>query len=461
MLVNSESIIGFDKERMHISNLKLEWKNKSILIVGAGATGISCAEFLTQNGIDFKIVDSREALTIKKNFVNVIYGEFQRHFFDEADVLIVSPGLSLMQPLLQQAIQQGKDVIGDVELFCRLTNKPIIAITGSNGKSTVTTLVGNILNALNLLVKIGGNIGVPCLELLKHDDEIDCYVLELSSFQLETTFSLKAHASAILNLSEDHLDRYSSYDDYCNAKKKILLNAENVIINRDDELVVEFSRNSVVKITSFSLSDPSADLHIKDNNKVFLGNQKILDLSKIKLIGQHNKSNILAALSLCSVFDIDLTKAQKVINNFSGLEHRSQVVSEHAAAMWINDSKATNIGATRAALKGLSDKPVYLILGGQAKGQDFNELVPVLTNNIKEIIVYGEDAGLITSKIENKIEMKISRVDILENAVKSINEKVALGDFVLFSPACASFDQFDNYMQRGDCFVAAVKGLEC
>lgn len=464
MLVSKKSRIGFDKETMSISSLKLEWENKNILIVGAGATGLSCAEFLNELKIEFKIVDSRKKPLSQYGASNVICGDFQKKYFIDADVLLVSPGVSLKHPLLQDAIKQGKDVIGDVELFCRLTDKRIIAITGSNGKSTVTTLVGNILNALDINTQIGGNIGVPCLELLKHDKDTDCYVLELSSFQLETTTSLEAFAGVILNLSEDHMDRYDSYIDYCNAKKKVLMNAENIIINIDAPEVVEFSRKFSGKRTTFSLVDSSADFSIekgRDTETVLHAGKKIMDLSRILLIGQHNKSNILAAFSLCSVFNIDLSKAVNVVNDFSGLEHRSQVVSHFNKVLWVNDSKATNIGATSAALNGLSNRNIHLILGGQAKGQDFNDLAPALTSNIKEIIVYGEDAELIISSIQRNTNINFTQVDTLDDAVKVINKNNNVGDVVLLSPACASFDQFDNYMQRGEHFIDAIARLEC
>jgi len=467
MLVNEKSISGNDKARMKISDLKLEWQDKSILIVGCGASGISCANFLSKHGFKFSIIDSRTSVAniedIKQQY-KIMFGEFQENFFSDADILIVSPGVSIKHPFIQAAIQQGKEVIGDVDLFCRLVDEPIVAITGSNGKSTVTTLVGGILNAVNINTKIGGNIGVPCLDLLL-EYNADCYVLELSSFQLETTSHLNAYASVILNLSEDHMDRYASFLDYCNAKQKILKNSKNIIINLDDKLAADVSKINAGnnKDITFSLSaSAKADffVDVQDGSEwVFHNNKPVIDISNIKIVGQHNKLNILAALSLCSVFDIDLTKTQNIINDFSGLPHRSQVVFSSDGVQWINDSKATNIGATSAALKGFSKSSIHLILGGQGKGQDFRELLPVLTSNILQIIIYGEDATIIVNAFKDKTSIKLVSMQTLEQSVEFISQTANKGEVVLFSPACASFDQFDNYMHRGESFINIVKRL--
>jgi len=478
MLAVKRNISGIDKTIMNIANLKLEWKEKNILIVGCGVSGISCANFLSRNDIKFSIIDSRTNI---KNISNINqrytikFGDFQENDFSTADIIIVSPGVSIKHPFIQKAIAEGKEVFGDVDLFCRLVDAPIIAITGSNGKSTVTTLVGDILNASNINAKVGGNIGVPCLDLLSldllsldllgqdhfdsdhsYEAKVDCYVLELSSFQLETTSHLKAYASVILNLSEDHMDRYDSFLDYCNAKQRILNDSKYTIINLDDKLASKLS-HAEDSIT-FSLST-KADftLGLKSGKEWIFHNEKpFLDISKLRIVGQHNKSNILAAISLCSVFDIALDKTAQAINTFSGLEHRSQLISNYKNVQWINDSKATNVGATRAALNGFSNRPLYLILGGQSKGQDFNELLPVLTNNIKQIFIYGEDSDLIANSIKEKTKISIQCLPTLKESINEISKLVIDDDVVLFSPACASFDQFDNYMHRGQSFVQYV-----
>ncbi len=460
-------MLSNDSEKMKIVDLKHDWQNKKILIVGAGSTGLSCANFLKRHGLDFVIVDSRQNLSGLHHGIDIIGGDFKAENFNVADILIVSPGVPLTEPFVQSAIKQGKEVIGDVELFCRLTEKPIIAITGSNGKSTVTTLVGEILNAVKFVAKVGGNIGVPCLDLLESDAETDCYVLELSSFQLETTLSLKSHASVILNLTEDHLDRYESFQGYCNAKKKILLNSENIIVNNDDEGVVKFCATHNTNKISFSIVGDKADFYIDIDTEEYSGHEcvfhkghAIVDISDIQLVGQHNKQNILAAVSLCSTFGINLKAISKVIASFTGLEHRSQRVSHYAGATWINDSKATNIAATCAALNGFSNNDIHLILGGQAKGQDFKELTPAITSNVKTIVIFGEDADLIRTGIEIDTTARIEMVDNLNESVEIVAQSLSFGDVVLFSPACASFDQFDNYMQRGQSFINAVKRLE-
>jgi len=463
MLVNRNLDLGEDEIEMRISELKSQWKDKAVLIVGAGATGLSCANFLYKQNINFTIIDSRRSVAniidIQNKF-EIIYGDFQADYFDAVDILIVSPGVPVQYPYIQRALQHGKQIIGDVALFCMLANAPVIEITGSNGKSTVTTLVGEILNSLKLDARIGGNIGVPCLELLTNV-EPDCYVLELSSFQLETTANLTATASVILNLSEDHMDRYDSFTDYFSAKQKIFENSKNIIVNLDDAQTVELTKKLNINKVTFSLNNKSkANFYIDNNNGsewVWFNKKPLINISNIQIVGQHNKLNILAALSLCSVLDIDLNKTEDAINEFSGLEHRSQVISTQKGVQWINDSKATNIGATTAALRGFLNKPIILILGGQSKGQDFSELIPVLTENIKQIIIYGEDADLIFNAIKSIPSLSIKKVATLEESICFIEPLVVEGDVVLFSPACASFDQFDNYMQRGRCFVSAVQ----
>ncbi len=463
MLARNNLNLGSNKTEVKISDLKLQWKDKAILIVGGGVTGLSCARFLKKHGLDFVIVDSRSSvisITDIQNKFEIICGEFQEHYFTNADILIVSPGISIKHPYIQAAIQQKKQVIGDVALFCTLTDAPIIAITGSNGKSTVTTLVGEILNSAGLEARVGGNIGVPCLELLT-DNEPDCYVLELSSFQLETTPNLDAYVSVVLNLSEDHMDRYDSFLDYCNAKKKIFKNTQNIVVNTDDQRTVELTESININKITFGLENKTGlNFYLDTHNGVewvFHNGKPLISISNIKIAGQHNKLNILAVLSLCSVFDIELGKTEKVISQFTGLEHRSQVISTKKGVRWVNDSKATNIGATSAALKGFSDYPLYLILGGQSKGQNFMELVPFITKNIKQIIVYGEDAELIFNTIRSVPELSVTKVQTLEEAIKFIEPYVIRGDVVLFSPACASFDQFDNYVHRGQSFISIVQ----
>jgi len=280
--------------------------------------------------------------------------------------------------------------------------------------------------------------------------------LELSSFQLETTSHLKAYASVILNLSEDHMDRYDSFLDYCNAKQRILNDSKYTIINLDDKLASKLSHTE--DSITFSLNT-KADftLDLKAGKEWVFHNEKpFLDISNLRIVGQHNKSNILAAISLCSVFDIALDKTAQAIKTFSGLEHRSQLISNYKNVQWINDSKATNIGATSAALNGFSNRSLYLILGGQSKGQDFTDLLPVLTNNIKQIFIYGEDSDLIANSIKEKIEISIQCVSTLKETINKISKLVNDDDVVLFSPACASFDQFDNYIHRGQSFVQYV-----
>ncbi len=446
-------------------NLINEWKNKRILLVGLGVTGLSCAKFLYKHSLDFSIVDSRKEPTGIKELnstmpdVSIVTGAFKTEYFLAADILVVSPGVSVKDPAIEAARKAGKLVTGDIDIFCQLITKPVIAITGSNGKSTVTQLIGDSINAANKTALVGGNIGVPALDLLE-GPEPDYYVLELSSFQLETTAHMQNHIACLLNVSEDHLDRYSSYADYISAKEIILNNAGYVVALMDDKVVRNLLQKQNIptnKIRMISYENESADYYLTSKaGEIFLhiSDEYEINAQEFSLSGKHNYANILFVIAVLQLINIDIEKSLTCIKNFSGLQHRCQVVYQKNNIEWINDSKATNVGATLAALNGLSDKPIILLLGGQSKGQDFAPLIESIRSYVVLLLIFGQDA----EKIARDINMPeiTSVLTNLEQAVIKAKESAAADSRVLLSPACASFDQFMNYEHRGEVFAELV-----
>lgn len=434
------------------------------LIVGLGETGLSCARFLTRRGVEVAVTDSREqppALDeIRRQLPDValFVGGFEPIAFARAERIVVSPGVSLQQPLLQEARRRGVEIIGDIELFARTVHAPVIGITGSNGKSTVTTLVGEMARQAGRDVRVGGNLGTPALELIE-DIEPDLYVLELSSFQLEAVVSLHCLAATVLNISADHLDRYASLDDYAGAKRHIYTGAAVQVINRDDAAAAALaSANGAV--ISFGLNAPDGRnfgvLSTSDGAWIVRGDQRWLPVDQLRLPGRHNLANALAALALGDAAGLDKQAMLTVLREFQGLPHRTQWVAEYQGVSWYNDSKATNIGATLAAVQGL-DGPLVLIAGGQGKGADFSQLAAGLAGRVKAVVLLGEAAGEIERALGATVASR--RAGSMKEAVSQAAELAQAGDRVLLSPACASFDMFDNYQQRGAQFIQAVQEL--
>ncbi len=443
------------------------------VIVGLGKTGLSVARYLASKNCEFSVVDSRDAPPnaddLKKDYADVQshYGSFNSTWFDQADQLIVNPGIAIATPEIHQASQLGTEIIGDIELFAREVSntKSIIAITGSNGKTTVTMLLDLMAKKSGVKVGAGGNIGTPALDLLI-DDQIELYVLELSSFQLETTSSLQTKAAVILNISEDHLDRYDNdIKKYADAKAVIYNNCQQVICNRDDLISMRLvSDLGIQQVTSFGLNKPEEnDYGIDQRNGqdwLVKGNQFIMVASEIKLPGQHNVSNALAAIALGETVGLKMSAMLEVLREFSGMEHRTEWLVNIEGIDWYNDSKGTNVGATLAALSGLPGKTV-LIAGGQGKGADFLPLKKVIAEKAHAVVLMGEDA----TKIAEFVDASISVVYV--NSMKKAVEKsyelakgiVGQGN-VLLSPACASFDMFDNYVARGMIFTQEVEELQ-
>ncbi len=434
------------------------------LIVGLGATGLSCARFLAAHGVEVAVTDSRErppavdAIRDELPDVALFLGGYAPDVFARAQRLVVSPGVSLREPLIAAAARRGVEVIGDVELFARSARAPVVAITGSNGKSTVTTLVGAMARQAGLRVRVGGNLGTPALDLLA-DEEPDLYVLELSSFQLETVNSLRCKASAVLNISADHLDRYPGLDEYAQAKRRIYAGAGMQVINRDDPTAAALAAVQGSRL-SFGLDAPEGEdfgvVEADGEDWIVRGAERWLPVSHLRIAGRHNLSNAVAALALGSAAGIERQAMLRVLREFQGLPHRTQWVAEIGGVSWYNDSKATNVGATLAAVRGF-DAPLVLIAGGQPKGADFSELASI-GGRLRALVLIGEAAEQIARSLDDG-QLPIRRADSMREAVAVAAQLARSGDLVLLSPACASFDMFDNYQHRGDVFVRAVREL--
>lgn len=437
------------------------------LVVGLGATGLSVVRFLVARDEALAVTDSRDippGLDLLKNDypdVARFTGKFDERAFSSADRLIVSPGVSLKEPLIKQAQERGIPVIGDVELFAQYVDAPVIAITGSNGKTTVTTLLGEMAREAGRDVGVGGNIGTPALDLL--DGEHDLYVLELSSFQLESLASLKPVAATVLNISEDHMDRYSGLDDYAQAKARIFKGAEVAVMNRDDMQVM--AMNAGTRNIFFTLSVPQSqdDFGIDEyEGKQWLcrGNEKLCTTDSLLIAGKHNVANALAALALGAVAGLSMDAMLAALKRFTGLPHRTQYVAEIQAVTYYNDSKATNTGACIAALTGLDkadQSRSIVILGGDCKDADFSGLTAVIQDTCRAVVLIGRDADQVKQHLPADIEFVTA--NSMSDAVSLAQRLATKGDRVVLSPACASFDMFRNFEDRGEQFIAAVNGL--
>lgn len=433
-----------------------------VVIVGLGMTGLSVVRYLVEKNIVPIVVDSRELPPGKDELiklfpeVNFLYGDFDKNVMATARQLIVSPGVSIKSPEIEYAKSQGVEIIGDIELFARAVDKPVIAITGSNGKSTVTTLVGEIFLKAGWKVGLGGNIGIPALELLNQGNDV--YVLELSSFQLETLSSLKPESAVVLNISEDHLDRYESMQEYVAAKEKIYQQAKLTVVNRDDDTVSKMKAGS--SQTGFTLNEPmNNDYGLKlINNEQWIVHKKdaVINTNELIVGGLHNVANIMAALALCESFDLPKEKLVEAIKEFGGLPHRMQCVANAGGVKWFNDSKATNVGATEAAINGLSGN-VILIAGGESKEADLAPLRKPVSDKVGAMILIGRDAQLFEKVCHGSTT--VIHASCMYDAVLKAKNLVHSGDNVLLSPACASFDMFKNYEHRGQVFTDAVKAV--
>ena len=446
--------------------MTINFNKKRVLVIGLGDTGQSVLHFLMNKECVIHAIDTRPTLEnldeIKEKFKKVKFsvGEtFNEDIINNIELIIISPGVSLKESYVQAALNRGIPVVGDIEIFSQVKSisSKVIGITGSNGKTTVTALVGELLKAAGISTIVGGNIGIPILNTLNQKVP-EVYVLELSSYQLETTYSLALESATVLNISEDHMDRYTSIEDYAKAKYRIFNHAKKIILNRDDEyLKSQINEDSV----TFGNHSDEKNYGIKKNgNQYFIakGNAEIISLDEIKLKGLHNIQNIMAALALCEPFKISNDVIKKVVSQFKAPPHRVEYIDSISGIDFYNDSKGTNVGATIAAIQSMS-KPVLLIAGGDGKNQNFKLLINILKSKVKNISLIGKDAQIMQEVFSDK-GIPVSIEKNLELAVIKSFELANSGDVILLSPACASTDMFKNYVQRGEVFKDCVSKLK-
>lgn len=443
--------------------------NKRIVILGIGITGLSCARFLHHHELAFAVNDSRDMPISPGDFKHqfaentLVLGRWDQALIAQAEVLIVSPGIDINEPSINKAIDKNCDVIGDIELFCRLSDTPIIAVTGSNGKSTVVSMLNYVGNALGYCVQLGGNIGLPVLDQIEQPN-VDFIVLELSSFQLETVKSMKALAATVLNVSDDHLDRHNTIENYSAIKQKIYHNATYALFNRNDNLTQPNS--DITQASQLSFGHDSAQennfglANIDNVSHLMQGSTALCTVAELPLQGIHNAVNYLAVLALGKCAGWNIPAMLTSLMTFKGLAHRCEVIDTTDGIRWVNDSKATNVGATLAAIEGLSpslqNHHLILIAGGDGKGADFTPLTQALTQHVDYLITLGKDGRAIASlRLPNQGEQTV-HVDSLSAAVALAKKHAVKGDMVLLSPACASLDMFANYVERGLVFIKSV-----
>lgn len=438
------------------------------LVVGLGKTGISVVRHLRALGEAVIAVDSRDIPPgldiLKTEFSDVEYhtGKFNASLFVNAHRIIVSPGVALAEPALVEARSNNVEIIGDIDLFAHEVMAPVVGITGSNGKSTVTTLLTMMAVKAGLRAVASGNIGTPVLDSL--DDDVDLYVLELSSFQLETLQFMRMKAAVVLNISADHLDRYSDIAAYATSKQAIYANADVQVVNRDDTLASQTGGATVfpaARKIGFTLGEPGENefgLCAMENGEQALcfGNKPLLAVDQLKIRGVHNLQNALASLAMGHAIGLPMVAMLEALREFNGLPHRTQLVAEANGVSWINDSKATNVGAAIAAMEGLPGKHV-LIAGGEAKGADFSELAEVIAKHCRAVVLIGKDAEKIRQVIPESVP--VENAADMQAAVTAAGLLARPGDNVLLAPACASFDMFDNFEHRGNVFIQSVENL--
>ncbi len=430
-------------------------------VVGLGESGYACACHLVDQGQRVAVTDSREAppraadLAVSAPAVSQYLGAIDGALLAGAAEVVLSPGVDPRHPAIAAARAAGVPVTGEIELFARAADAPVVAITGSNGKSTVTTLVGEMARAAGVDAAVGGNLGPAALSLLARKPRPQLYVLELSSFQLETVSTLAPAASVVLNVSADHLDRYADLEGYTAAKAKVYERSASAVINRDDPAVVAMAPASE-RVVGFTLAEPRAgDWGVRDHAFV-RGDEHLCAVDIWRLPGTHNRANALAALALADAVELPWPAMTAALGAFRGLPHRMELVAEVAGRWFYNDSKGTNVGAAEAAVAGLA-APVVLIAGGQAKGQDFAPLASALAGRARGVVLLGEDAHAMAAALDGVCPLE--QVPDMAAAVRAAFAMSRSGDAVLLSPACASFDMFEGYAARGDAFRECVEAL--
>ena len=439
------------------------------VVVGLGKTGASCVRYLAKRGDRVSATDTRRAppgvaeLGGLADSIDLRLGGFDLSLLEGASRVLMSPGVSLEEPIAKEARARGIELLGDIELFARAVRAPVIGITGTNGKSTVTTLVARMAAAAGRRVLAGGNLGEPALDLLEQP-AADLYVLELSSFQLETTSSLVLEAAVVLNVTADHLDRYPSVSAYATAKQRIFANAATVVLNADDPWVAAMQdrrfHNPAARTVTFSIARADTDFSLlRSGTQIYLARrgERLLDTARLKISGLHNAANALAALALGEAVGLPEAAMLEALESFPGLSHRSSWVADIGGVRYIDDSKGTNVGATSAAVAGLPG-PLLIIAGGEGKGQDFAPLAAAFRGKVRLAVLIGKEAPAIAAALQGACPVEFAAS--MPAAVTAAQRAAVPGDTVLLSPACASFDMFRDYGHRGDVFAAAVQQLK-
>jgi UDP-N-acetylmuramoylalanine--D-glutamate ligase len=457
----------------------MELIGRNALVLGLGVSGLSMARWLSRRGAHVRVADTRSMPPCRAQLqrelpdVPIVTGTLRPETFENVDLIAISPGVPTAEPLVEAAVNRGVPVVGDIELFAQalptIASAKVLAITGSNGKSTVTEMTGAMCRHAGLSTVVAGNIGLPVLDALLaaesasgHGGRVpEVFVLELSSFQLETTFSLDAHVAACLNLSEDHLDRYRGMPSYAQAKARVFRGNGIQVLNRQDV----WSRSMALSgrtVFTFGLDAPSGKrewglMDVHGESWLAQGDEKLIEVSQLRVSGLHNAANALAALALARAIDLPNEPLLGALAQFEGLPHRVQKVAEIDGVVFYDDSKGTNVGATVAALSGMR-QPVVLIAGGDGKGQDFGPLGAVVAARARAVVLIGRDSERIAQSIESS-GVLMQRARSMEEAVRMSLAAAREGDAVLLSPACASFDMFRDYEHRAQVFVEAVKRL--
>ena len=436
------------------------------LVLGLGDSGLSAARWVERQGGRARVADTRAAPPRARDYAGELRtGAFTPALLEGVDLVCISPGLSLQEPVVQAAAAMGLPVLGDIELFAWHVRARgvarVLAITGTNGKTTVTALTGHLLRAAGLDVEVAGNIGPPVLQALgartAQASAPAVWVLELSSYQLETSWSLEPEAAALLNLSEDHLDRYAGIEAYAAAKARIFMGQGVQVLNRDDARSLAMGLPSRKRV-SFGLDAPPSeeDFGVRDG-VLYEGSRAFLPAARLQIHGAHNVANALAACALARAIDVPHEALAAGLADFRGLAHRLQRIAERRGVAWYDDSKGTNVGATVAALRGLGQRAL-LNAGGEGKGQDFAPLAPAVAGHARGVLLIGRDAQRLEHALASS-GVPLERCDTLEQAVTRAAQLAQPGDAVLLSPACASFDMFRDYRHRGEVFAQAVAAL--
>jgi UDP-N-acetylmuramoylalanine--D-glutamate ligase len=446
--------------------VKNDWQGRKVLVLGLGDTGLACIRWLSSRGAVIRAADSRAAPPglgeVRSGYpqVDARAGSLDKTLLEGMDTVVASPGLALREPVLQAAARRGIEILGDVEIFAREVRggkARVIGITGTNGKSTVTALAGEMCRAAGLETVVAGNIGLPVLDALEQGAAADLYVIELSSYQLETTSSLELEAAAMLNLTQDHMDRYDSMADYARAKQRIFMHAKRRVVNRDDPRSRAMGDADAF---SFGLSQPRNGNEWgldQSRTHILRGDVEVVDLGDMAITGLHNAANAMAAHALASTLVLPPRALQQAMTGFTGLPHRVELVARAKGVSFYDDSKGTNVGASVAALEGFRER-VVLIAGGDGKGQDFAPLLPAVKAHARAVVLIGRDAPAIAAALVDA-NVALANATSMQEAVEASYALAHSGDAVLLSPACASFDMFRNYAHRGDVFAEAARGI--